>query len=73
MASHTAGCGTSQEREIGGEGCEALHACVRIHVQVLAVAQDQNGCRFLQRKFDEGGAGAVAVVLPEVSGCGGRA
>eukprot|EP00983_Pelagomonas_calceolata_P115740 1160230-Pelagomonas_calceolata.AAC.4 len=35
-------------------------------VQVLSVAQDQNGCRFLQRKFDEGGAGAVAVVLPEV-------
>ncbi|KAF5840878.1 hypothetical protein DUNSADRAFT_15246 [Dunaliella salina] len=35
--------------------------------QVLSVAQDQNGCRFLQRKFDEGGAGAVAVVLPEVS------
>ena len=30
------------------------------------MAQDQNGCRFLQRKFDEGGAGAVAVVLPEV-------
>ena len=23
--------------------------------QVMLVAQDQNGCRFLQRKFDEGG------------------
>ena len=34
--------------------------------QVLAVAKDQNGCRFLQRKFDEGGGGAIAAVLPEV-------
>lgn len=34
--------------------------------QVLTVARDQNGCRFLQRKFDEGGAAAVAVVFPEV-------
>ena len=23
--------------------------------QLMSVAQDQNGCRFLQRKFDEGG------------------
>jgi hypothetical protein len=34
--------------------------------QLLAVAQDQNGCRFLQRKFDEGGAAAIAVVFPEL-------
>lgn len=33
--------------------------------QLLAVAKDQNGCRFLQRKFDEGGASAVAVVFQE--------
>ena len=33
---------------------------------VLEAAQDQNGCRFLQRKFDEGGSTAVAVVLPEI-------
>ncbi|KAL6758254.1 ARM repeat-containing protein [Haematococcus lacustris] len=37
--------------------------------QVLAVAQDQNGCRFLQRKFDEGGPAAVALVLEEVLEC----
>lgn len=35
-------------------------------VQVMAVAKDQNGCRFLQRKFDEGGAAAIQAVLPEV-------
>ena len=40
--------------------------------QVLTVARDQNGCRFLQRKFDEGGAAAVAVVFPEVSKQGKR-
>lgn len=33
---------------------------------MLAVAKDQNGCRFLQRKFDEGGAAAIGAVLPEV-------
>lgn len=32
----------------------------------MAVAKDQNGCRFLQRKFDEGGAAAIQAVLPEV-------
>jgi hypothetical protein len=35
-------------------------------VQVMAVAKDQNGCRFLQRKFDEGGPAAIQAVLPEV-------
>ena len=35
-------------------------------MQVMGVAKDQNGCRFLQRKFDEGGATAIGVVLPEV-------
>ncbi|KAK9804147.1 hypothetical protein WJX73_005118 [Symbiochloris irregularis] len=34
--------------------------------QVMLVAKDQNGCRFLQRKFDEGGATAIGAVLPEV-------
>ena len=32
----------------------------------LGVAKDQNGCRFLQRKFDEGGTTAIGAVLPEV-------
>lgn len=34
--------------------------------QLMTVAQDQNGCRYLQRKFDEGGAAAVEKVFPEV-------
>lgn len=34
--------------------------------QVIQVAQDQNGCRFLQRKFDEGGAQTIAYVFPEI-------
>lgn len=34
--------------------------------QVMQVAQDQNGCRFLQKKFDEGGPAAVGLVLPEI-------
>jgi len=34
--------------------------------QVIQVAQDQNGCRFLQRKFDEGGAQTIALVFPEI-------
>ena len=32
----------------------------------MSVAKDQNGCRFLQRKFDEGGAASIGAVLPEV-------
>jgi hypothetical protein len=35
-------------------------------MQVMTVAKDQNGCRFLQRKFDEGGPAAIQAVLPEV-------
>eukprot|EP00210_Caulerpa_lentillifera_P000590 g571.t1 len=34
--------------------------------QVIQVAQDQNGCRFLQRKFDEGGAQSIAKVFTEI-------
>jgi hypothetical protein len=34
--------------------------------QLMAVAQDQNGCRFLQRKFDEGGAAAIGVLFSEL-------
>ena len=32
----------------------------------MGVAKDQNGCRFLQRKFEEGGAAAIAAVFPEI-------
>ena len=47
--------------------CDCSAPLQRAHAaQVLAVAKDQNGCRFLQRKFDEGGAGAIGAVLPEV-------
>ena len=35
-------------------------------LQVMSVAKDQNGCRFLQRKFDEGGHEAIAIVFPEI-------
>jgi len=42
------------------------HAHIVTLLQVLSVAKDQNGCRFLQRKFDEGGAAAIALVFPEV-------
>ena len=34
------------------------------------VAQDQNGCRFLQKKFDEGGPAAISMVFSVR--CGGR-
>lgn len=34
--------------------------------RVAEVAQDQNGCRFLQKKFDEGGPAAIAAVFGEV-------
>ena len=33
---------------------------------MAALARDQHGCRFLQRKFDEGGAAAVETVFEEV-------
>ena len=39
--------------------------CVGL-LQVVGVAKDQNGCRFLQRKFEEGGAAAIAAVFPEI-------
>ena len=34
--------------------------------QVIQVAQDQNACRFLQKKFDEGGAQTITLVFPEI-------
>lgn len=34
--------------------------------QVAALARDQHGCRFLQRKFEEGGTAAVETVFEEV-------
>lgn len=34
--------------------------------QVIQVAQDQNGCRFLQKKFDEGGSQAIGIVFSEI-------
>lgn len=33
---------------------------------LLAAARDQNVCRFLQKKFDDGGAEAIQLVFPEV-------
>ena len=36
--------------------------------QVAEVAQDQNGCRFLQKKFDEGGPAAISMVF-QVCAC----
>ena len=39
---------------------------LNIAAQVLTIAKDQNGCRYLQRKFDEGGATAISVVFPEI-------
>ena len=47
------------------ESC--LHVTkARFVLQVLTVAKDQNGCRYLQRKFEEGGAAAIGTVFPEV-------
>jgi hypothetical protein len=31
--------------------------------KVMEVAQDQNGCRFLQKKFDEGGPASISLVF----------
>lgn len=46
--------------------CPMAHHTRSLCFQVMLVAKDQNGCRFLQRKFDEGGATAIGAVLPEV-------
>ncbi len=46
-----------------------LQTLEEVNGQLLSVAQDQNGCRFLQRKFDEGGSAAIATVFPEVLDC----
>ena len=45
--------------------CRAQCLCLGL-LQVVGVAKDQNGCRFLQRKFEEGGAAAIAAVFPEI-------
>lgn len=37
-----------------------------IEGKVVEVAQDQNGCRFLQKKFDEGGPAAISQVFGEI-------
>lgn len=34
--------------------------------KVVETAQDQNGCRFLQKKFDEGGPAAISLVFQEM-------
>ena len=33
---------------------------------LLSAARDQNVCRFLQKKFDEGGPEAIELVFPEL-------
>ncbi len=53
----------------GGGGAYKYSTLEEVVGNVLSVAQDQHGCRFLQRKFDEGGAAAIALVLPEVLSC----
>lgn len=49
-------------------GCPSVVLMATMHcfLQVVALARDQNGCRFLQRKFDEGGASAIGQVFPEI-------
>lgn len=39
-----------------------------IEGKVIEIAQDQNGCRFLQKKFDEGGPAAISQVFDEILG-----
>lgn len=48
---------------IGGAKYERLED---IKGKVSEVAQDQAGCRFLQKKFDEGGPASIEVVFDEI-------
>ena len=41
--------------------------------KVMEVAQDQNGCRFLQKKFDEGGPASISLVFQVGARAGGLA
>lgn len=40
-----------------------LTNCLQVVGKVMEVAQDQNGCRFLQKKFDEGGPASISLVF----------
>jgi hypothetical protein len=50
-----------------GDGLGKMYTSLEdVKGQVLQVAKDQNGCRFLQRKFDEGGPATISMVFNEV-------
>eukprot|EP00884_Botryococcus_braunii_P019974 jgi/Botrbrau1/6660/Bobra.0202s0008.1 len=50
-----------------GDGLGKMYTSLEdVKGQVLQVAKDQNGCRFLQRKFDEGGPATISMVFSEV-------
>ncbi|KAK3233493.1 hypothetical protein CYMTET_56216 [Cymbomonas tetramitiformis] len=54
---------------LDAEGRVKFTAIEEVNGQVLSLAQDQHGCRFLQKKIDEGGPEAVAAIFPEVLQC----
>ncbi len=50
-----------------GDGMGKMYTSLEdVKGQVLQVAKDQNGCRFLQRKFDEGGPATISMVFSEI-------
>merc|ERR1719313_2262158 len=55
-----------------GAGPNGVDASVRYRSveevvgSLLSAARDQNVCRFLQKKFDEGGPEAIELVFPEL-------
>lgn len=74
MCSHhccpASSCSTSSTRGVRRQQWAVLPEVVRLvsdrHLSVSDGCPPLLSCRFLQRKFDEGGAAAVGRVLPEV-------